>query len=67
MANPIISLREVSKNYGVESSSGCQEPVAAVEKVNLDIREGEFLAIIGPSGCGKSTLLNMIGGLVRPM
>ena len=67
MANPIISLREVFKNYGVESSSGCQEPVAAVEKVNLDIREGEFLAIIGPSGCGKSTLLNMIGGLVKPL
>jgi NitT/TauT family transport system ATP-binding protein len=38
----------------------------AVERVDLAIREGEFLAIVGPSGCGKSTLLRMVAGLHLP-
>jgi NitT/TauT family transport system ATP-binding protein len=40
--------------------------VPAVENINLDIEEGEFIAIVGPSGCGKSTLLNMMAGLMKP-
>lgn len=39
-------------------------PLAALERVSLSVRPGEFLAVIGPSGCGKSTLFNIIGGLV---
>ncbi len=35
----------------------------AVDKVNLSVREGEFVALLGPSGCGKSTLLRIITGL----
>ncbi len=38
----------------------------ALNKVNIEIKEGEFVAIIGPSGCGKTTLLNIIGLLDQP-
>src|SRR5215475_12459208 len=39
-------------------------PLVAVDHVSLNVRPGEFLAVIGPSGCGKSTLFNVIGGLL---
>jgi NitT/TauT family transport system ATP-binding protein len=39
-------------------------PLVAVDHVSLQVRPGEFLAVIGPSGCGKSTLFNIVGGLV---
>ncbi|MEU4625896.1 ABC transporter ATP-binding protein [Actinoplanes sp. NPDC023801] len=37
--------------------------VVALQDINLDVRDGEFLVIVGPSGCGKSTLLDLLGGL----
>lgn len=40
--------------------------VAALEDINLDIANGEFISIVGPSGCGKSTLLNVMGGFLSP-
>ncbi|HSR75173.1 MAG TPA: ABC transporter ATP-binding protein [Xanthobacteraceae bacterium] len=39
-------------------------PLVAVDHVSLQVRPGEFIAVIGPSGCGKSTLFNIVGGLV---
>ncbi len=39
---------------------------AAVNNLNLDVRDGEFISIVGPSGCGKSTLLSAIAGLLKP-
>jgi len=40
--------------------------VAALEEINLEIKDGEFVCVVGPSGCGKSTLLNVMGGFLSP-
>ena len=42
------------------------DDVVAVNELNIDIRDGDFLVIVGPSGCGKSTTLNCLAGLERP-
>jgi len=45
---------------------GEAEPLVVLKEINLNIREGEFVAITGPSGSGKSTMANMIGALDKP-
>src|SRR5208283_2942056 len=57
----IIRLEHVSKDYVTEGS-----PVAALHDVNLEFRQGEFVALVGRSGCGKSTLLNLAGAMDFP-
>ena len=52
----IIRLKDVEKVYKTRDIE-----TIALENINLEIEEGEFISIIGPSGCGKSTLLNIIG------
>ncbi len=42
---------------------GCKGAVTAIDHVNLEVRDGEFVMIVGPSGCGKTTLINILGGL----
>ncbi len=56
-----IRLRDIKKIYKM----GCQE-LAALNGINLDIKRGEFAALMGPSGSGKSTLMNILGCLDRP-
>ena len=41
---------------------GKKGPVTAIDHVNLEVKEGEFVMIVGPSGCGKTPLLNILGG-----
>jgi putative ABC transport system ATP-binding protein len=59
--NPLIACRALSKNY--ESGAGV---VHALREVDLEIGQGEFVAIVGTSGSGKSTLMNILGCLDRP-
>ena len=54
----VISSKKVLKVY-----KGTNIEVTALNKVNIDIYEGEMVAIMGPSGCGKTTLLNCLSGL----
>ncbi|HYC78999.1 MAG TPA: ABC transporter ATP-binding protein [Planctomycetota bacterium] len=57
----LVRIDEVGMTY-VRGS----EPVRVLDRLSLDIREGDYFALMGPSGSGKSTLLNLIGGLDRP-
>ena len=54
----ILRMDKLRKNY--HSKDGV---VVAIEDISLDVKDGEYVAIVGPSGCGKSTLLNIIGGI----
>jgi len=55
---PTVRLRGARRTFAAELA-----PVRALRGVDLDVRSGEFVAVMGPSGCGKSTLLNIIAGL----
>src|ERR1700732_582712 len=57
----IVSLRNIVKRY-----TRGKQSVEVLHALNLEIPEGQFLALMGPSGSGKTTLLNLIGGLDRP-
>ncbi|HEY6930027.1 MAG TPA: ABC transporter ATP-binding protein [Thermoanaerobaculia bacterium] len=56
-----VRIEKLSKTYTLGN-----EEIGALKRIDLTVREGEFLAIAGPSGSGKSTLLNMIGCIDRP-
>ncbi len=56
-----ISVQSVSMLFRMERSS-----LRALDDINLEVRDNEFLCILGPSGCGKTTLLNIIAGFLAP-
>ena len=58
-----LELRNVTK--GFEGNNGASS-VTALENINLNIEEGQFVCFVGPSGCGKTTLLNILAGLDKP-
>ena len=58
---PLIEIRNLTKEYGLGDAK-----VKALNDINLNIDEGEFLVVLGSSGSGKSTLLNMIGAMDLP-
>jgi NitT/TauT family transport system ATP-binding protein len=58
---PGVTLEGVTKRFG-----SIDNPVVALEEVNLTIGDGEFVAVVGPSGCGKSTMMRLISRLAMP-
>lgn len=66
MAGPALAVqaREVVVSYDRLRE---KDTLIALQDFNLDIRQGEFMAIVGPSGCGKSTFLNVVAGLTFPV
>ena len=56
--SPLLSLRDISKRF----DSG----TLALERIDLDVADSEFVSLVGPSGCGKSTALRIIAGLLTP-
>lgn len=61
MAEPIVKLRDVAKSYYRDSLE-----IPVLTDIDLEIPNGEFLALMGPSGSGKTTLLNLMAGIDRP-
>lgn len=59
----MICIKNLTKRYGKENAA---DSVVALNDINLEIEEGEFIGIVGESGSGKSTLLNIIGALEKP-
>ncbi len=59
-ASALLEVEHLTKRF--ETPAG---EVHALDNVSIEVRRGEFVAVIGPSGCGKSTLFNIIGGLIE--
>ena len=59
--NPLLQLEGVSLRYQTAEAE-----TVAIERLDLSVAPGEFVAIVGPSGCGKSTVLSMIAGAFAP-
>jgi NitT/TauT family transport system ATP-binding protein len=57
----LVAIRSVSQRFGVDGAS-----VPALESIDLEIPNGQFVSVVGPSGCGKSTLLSLVAGLRTP-
>ncbi|WP_027091572.1 ABC transporter ATP-binding protein [Cohnella thermotolerans] len=56
-----LAIRDLKVEYDAKGRR-----TVALEQVNLNVKDGEFVSVVGPSGCGKSTLLKVVSGLLRP-
>jgi NitT/TauT family transport system ATP-binding protein len=62
-----IRFEQVRKEFAIRGENGGPaRRFTALDDITLDVKSGEFLALVGPSGCGKSTLLDLLGGLEAP-
>lgn len=63
-ARPVnaIQVRDLGMSFAGKRAA---ESIVVLERVSLEVHQGEFVCIVGPSGCGKSTLLNVIGGFLK--
>jgi NitT/TauT family transport system ATP-binding protein len=61
VTRPLVVIRGVSQRFGPDGAA-----VTALESIDLEIPDGQFVAVVGPSGCGKSTLLSLVAGLRVP-
>jgi NitT/TauT family transport system ATP-binding protein len=59
---PLISVSGLRKEYGAQQG----ESVLALDRIDFDVADGEFVTLVGPSGCGKSTLLQILAGILPP-
>lgn len=68
--NAKISIQHVQKSFRITRNLGqlkeSLQPLSALQDINLEVKQGEFMVIVGPSGCGKSTLLDLLAGLTLP-
>jgi NitT/TauT family transport system ATP-binding protein len=58
----LVALRSVSQRFVVDGGAG----VLALDGIDFEVPDGQFVSVVGPSGCGKSTLLSLVAGLQRP-
>lgn len=61
-ADPLLSVRAIEKRFRTKSG----DEVHALNRVSVDLADGEFVSVLGPSGCGKTTLLKILAGIVPP-
>jgi NitT/TauT family transport system ATP-binding protein len=61
VTNALVSIEGVSQRFGADGTG-----VLALDGIDLEVPDGQFVAVVGPSGCGKSTLLSLIAGLRQP-
>ncbi|MGM8212235.1 ABC transporter ATP-binding protein [Virgibacillus sp. W0430] len=61
MKKTMIKLNNITKHFHTRGQT-----IRAVEKVNMEVYKGDFVAVVGPSGCGKSTIIRMINDIIQP-
>jgi NitT/TauT family transport system ATP-binding protein len=59
---PVLSVRAIDKRFTTKSGG----EIHALNKISIDLGDGEFVSVLGPSGCGKTTLLKILAGIVPP-